>query len=207
MNSADFKKAQELRKAVSAFGRVKTPLKQPKTLKSRPSPFKFNYDALKIKDGKDGKDAPPVSHDTLRGIIEPLVKQHLAAQESKENELAEITPEFVKKIVQMMHELPEMDKLEVSKGIRNAQSFIYGGTKYQTSELMHGGGSSSSSSGTVYYTPTGTVNGSNTTFTPTAQPTSVNADGITYFSGAGYTFTAGNIVVDVAPSQFIRYTL
>lgn len=53
-------------------------------------------------------------------------------------------------------------------------------------------------------TPTGLVNASNTTFTPSAQPYYVVADGITYFAGAGYTWSSPNIVMDVPPSQYIK---
>lgn len=62
-----------------------------------------------------------------------------------------------------------------------------------------GGGAASPS------TPTGTVNAVNTVFGVTAQPGSVVADGITYFLGAGYSYSAPNITMDVAPSQYIRY--
>jgi hypothetical protein len=61
-----------------------------------------------------------------------------------------------------------------------------------------------SGSGTTVETPSGTVDGSNTTFTPTSQPKQVVADGITYFEGAGYTWSSPNIVMDVAPSSYIR---
>ncbi len=54
-------------------------------------------------------------------------------------------------------------------------------------------------------TPTGTVNGSNTVFTVLSEPSSVIADGITYFAGAGYTYLALTITMDTAPSQYIRY--
>ena len=58
--------------------------------------------------------------------------------------------------------------------------------------------------GVTIQTPTGTVDGSNTTFTPTSQPSFVVADGITYFDGAGYTWGGVTIVMDVPPSQYIR---
>lgn len=64
-----------------------------------------------------------------------------------------------------------------------------------------------SATGGAYYTPTGAVNASNRTFGVTAQPTSVIADGILYFEGAGYAYAALVITMDVGPSQYIRYTL
>jgi len=57
----------------------------------------------------------------------------------------------------------------------------------------------------VALTPTGTVNGVNATFGVLSQPSSVISDGITYFEGAGYSYLAGNITMDVPPSQYIRY--
>lgn len=54
-------------------------------------------------------------------------------------------------------------------------------------------------------TPVGAVNGSNTSYTVASEPTSVIADGVTYFAGAGYTYLALTITMDTAPSQYIRY--
>lgn len=55
-------------------------------------------------------------------------------------------------------------------------------------------------------TPTGTVNGSNVTFTVVNTPVAVIIDGITKFSGFGYTYAAGTITVDSdgPPVQYIR---
>lgn len=58
--------------------------------------------------------------------------------------------------------------------------------------------------GSTVETPTGTVNASNTTFTPSAEPQYVVADGITYFDGAGYTWGGTDIVMDIPPSVYIR---
>lgn len=87
-----------------------------------------------------------------------------------------LTEQLVKDIIQMMHKLPEADKLEISKGIRNAQSFIYKGTKYGVEELMHGGGSSSSSSSGYQVPTSGVVNGVNQVFTWTTAPTVIVVD-------------------------------
>lgn len=58
--------------------------------------------------------------------------------------------------------------------------------------------------GSTVETPTGTVNGTNTSFTVSAEPSQVVSDGITYFAGVGYTYGALTITMDVAPSQYIR---
>lgn len=170
--------------------------------KTRRSPFSLEYEAYKTKDGapgQPGKDGHTPTRDELVALIRPLIEELKPS--------LEIDEDTVRKIIDIMHSLPENDKLEVSKGIRNASSFIYGSTKYQTAELMHGGGSGST--GTIYYTPTGTVNASNTIFTVTGQPSSVISDGITYFEGFGYSYNLGlnQITMDIAPSQFIKYSL
>jgi len=64
---------------------------------------------------------------------------------------------------------------------------------------LAGGGS-----GWTVETPTGTVDASNDTFAVSSEPVCVIADGMTYFDGAGYTYAAPNVVMDIAPSQFIR---
>lgn len=56
-------------------------------------------------------------------------------------------------------------------------------------------------------TPTGTVNGSNVSFTVTAEPLWVVADGATYFAGVGYSYSSLTVTMDLAPSIFIRAIL
>lgn len=60
------------------------------------------------------------------------------------------------------------------------------------------------SGGVTIETPAGVVDASNTVFTPSAEPLYVIADGITYFDGAGYTWSSPTITMDVPPSQYIR---
>lgn len=60
------------------------------------------------------------------------------------------------------------------------------------------------SGGYTKETPGGAVNSSNTSFTVTAEPVYVIADGITYFDGAGYTYAGLTITMDSPPSQYIR---
>lgn len=167
------------------------------------------------KDGKDGRDgySPRKGIDYFTSEDLKAFKAEIFGQVKVPEAIVlpevkplEVDAEFVKKIVQIMHSLPENDKLEVSKGIRNAQSFIYKGTKYGIEEMMHGGGSSSGGNATPL-TPTGTVNAVNAVFGVTARPSSVVSDGITYFEGAGYSYAALSITLDVPPSQYIRYYL
>ncbi len=53
-------------------------------------------------------------------------------------------------------------------------------------------------------TPLGDVNSVNTVFAVTEEPNYVVADGVTYFDGAGYTYSALTITMDIPPSQYIR---
>lgn len=55
-------------------------------------------------------------------------------------------------------------------------------------------------------TPAETPDGSTTVFTVGAEaPTDVVADGASYFEGAGYTYSGGQITFTMAPSQYVRY--
>lgn len=66
-------------------------------------------------------------------------------------------------------------------------------------EPSGGGGS-----GVTVETPTGSVNSVNDTFAVSDEPQWVVSDGITYFDGAGYTYSAPNITMTIPPSSFIR---
>lgn len=163
MRAEDITKAQSLSKQLASLGytpkrlpKKEKPARQPfytkelnnlgftRSKKKVPptafkSSFKFDYNALK------GRGVEPLQD--LRPIVEPLVKQYLASLEAP---TLELTPEIVKEIIKLMHSLPEVDKLEVSKGLRNASSFLFGGTKYGMHEMMHGGASSTTAGINVY---------------------------------------------------------
>lgn len=70
--------------------------------------------------------------------------------------------------------------------------------------ILRGGGGGTTTTAITVETPTGTVDASNQTFTVTAEPKYVVADGVTYFAGAGYTYNALQITMDIPPSQSIR---
>lgn len=56
----------------------------------------------------------------------------------------------------------------------------------------------------AFETPTGTVNSSNVTFTVSATPKAIIADGATYFENAGFSLSGLTVTMDVPPSQYIR---
>lgn len=58
--------------------------------------------------------------------------------------------------------------------------------------------------GVTVETPTESVDSSNVSFTVTAEPKWVVVDGITYFDGAGYTYSALTVTMDTPPTMFIR---
>lgn len=59
--------------------------------------------------------------------------------------------------------------------------------------------------GVTPLTPTGTVNGVNKVFGVVSRPSSVIADGITYYEGFGYSYATLQITMDSPPAQYIRY--
>lgn len=58
--------------------------------------------------------------------------------------------------------------------------------------------------GVTVETPSGDVDGVNQTYNVTAEPKWIVVDGITYFDGAGYTYSDPDIIVDTPPSIYIR---
>lgn len=64
-------------------------------------------------------------------------------------------------------------------------------------------GTVSGGGGTVE-TPVGDVDGTNNSYTVSNEPKWIVADGITYFDGAGYTYSAGTLTLDTSPVSFIR---
>ncbi len=194
MNQADLKKAQSLSKRVADLGLTS----------KKPAPIKFSY-----------KEAPVPSDFSLQALIVPLVKQAMAELAPKE---MEVTPELVKKVISVMHSLPENDKLEVSKGIRNASSFIYNKTKYGMHEMMHGGGPTlaagsnitltSNADGTTtvaagsgaltFLTATGTINDVNVTFTFASLPLALIINSGIYQQAGGaitWSYLAGTVTL------------
>ncbi len=151
-----------------------------------PSPLKFDYEALKVRDGKDGRDGKDVN-------IEEVVARILAALKVPEIDVEEAVKQVIEKI--------QKEKLIDVSHIRNFQSFVYKGTKYQVEELMHGGASSSASGSTLTSeTPTGAIDDSNVTFTVVHQPLYIIVNGAQYTVGTGLyaSYLAGTITLTSA---------
>lgn len=107
-----------------------------------------------------------------------------------------------------LESLPGGQKLAISaiEGLVEALDEIGKRLKKQVQFYAGVGGSTSTSTGTgvTVETPTGTVDAVNVTFTVSAQPQWVVADGTTYYENAGYTYAALTITMSIAPSQYIR---
>lgn len=139
--------------------------------------------SIEIRDGKDA-DEELVIRKVLAAIPAPkipkvpakddVVKSVLAAiptpvngTDGKDAEIDEVA------LLDALIERIKKDKPIDISHIRNSDQFIFAGTKYKTSELMHGGGSSSTSSGTWYLGEHITLAGDNETFVLAHAPTSV----------------------------------
>lgn len=144
-------------------------------------------------DGVDGKDGKPG-------------RNGKDGKDGKDGEAALAVNQ--EKLVTTIIEKIRKDKALDVSDIRNFQSFVYKGTKYGVSELMHGGSSSSGATTLVVETPVGAVDDSNTTFTVTHTPLYIVVNGSQYTVGTG-TFTsyaAGTITLSsaVGVGGFIR---
>ena len=97
------------------------------------------------------------------------------------------------------HRLSQIGDVSIA-GATNGQVLAYNSTTGLWEAVNQSGGGGS----VTVETPSGSVNSSNVTFTVTAEPKWIVSDGITYFSGAGYSLVTLTVTMDVAPSSFIR---
>lgn len=79
----------------------------------------------------------------------------------------------------------------------DGQVLTYDGTNNRWYNADGGG------SGVSVETPTGAINGSNTNYTVANPPLFVISDGVTYFEGNGFTYSAGALTMDYAPTGFL----
>jgi hypothetical protein len=212
MTPADRKKASELHAKVRLFGvhakpvvkeseknktanllylnRRRKPPVPVKYTKRIPSPLSFPYQSLRVKDGRDGDPGRDADENSIVSRVVQILKQENPYAD--EDALME----------RLLDKIIKDKRLDISH-LRNSDQFIFGGTKYKISELMHGG-SSGTGGGVTIETPSGDVDASNTVFIPTSEPLWVVSDGIQYFDGAGYTWSGASITMDIPPSQYIR---
>lgn len=100
------------------------------------------------------------------------------------------------------YESPTRNPLFGFRLVRHDDTLTGDGTMQNPLSVVGGGGGGGG--GFSIETPTGSVNGSNVTFTVTQTPVYIVSDGTTYFDGAGYTIAGLTVTMTVAPSSFIR---
>jgi hypothetical protein len=85
------------------------------------------------------------------------------------------------------------------EGITNGQTLVWNSTSGKFEAGSGGGGGS-----LTVETPTGTVNGTNVTFTVTTTPKWIVADNTPYYAGWGYSIVGLTVTMELAPNNFIR---
>lgn len=163
------------------------------------------------RDGRDGKHADPETGETILAKLLPLQLPWLVKKDREELE----------GLIREAKESSQQVSVGSAGGGRGFFVYIDGIKKGIIKDLNFVGGTgmaiafshvngrptltfNASASGITVETPTGTVDASNTTFTVSAQPKYVVSDGTTYFEGAGYSYAALEISMDIPPSASIR---
>ncbi len=150
--------------------------------------------------GKDGKDGQDVDPDAVQAIDEKLEDFEKRLNATKPGNGIFIGPSrgIFLYLDGVKRGLVNNINLAAGPGVSLAYSKVNG---QDTITINATGGGSS---GVTVETPVGTVDASNTVFTVSAEPQFVVSDNVTYFDGAGYTYAALTITMDVPPSVSIR---
>ena len=146
-------------------------------------------------DFESPKDGRTPTEAELKSIIKPMIPP------PKDG-----SPDKPEQIARKLNTLKEEVNPEVIRGWKALEQKIknlsFGSKKERKNLGGHGG--DSTGSGVSVETPTGAVNQSNVTFTVSATPKWIVADGIIYFSGTGYSIVGLVITMEIAPSFSIR---
>lgn len=165
------------------------------------------------RDGKDGQDGSPDTPEQIRNKLEKL-----KGKDRLDVDAIDGLDDLVKKMT------PDAGTPRRSIfGVPSRGFFLYvAGIKFglvSNLNIVGGDGVSvayskvdgqdtltinASGSGIIVETPPEAVDAVNTVFTVSGQPKWIVQDGITLYEGAGYSYAAGVITTDLAPSQFIR---
>lgn len=163
--------------------------------------------------GIDGKEGPAGSPDTpeqIKGKLETLEGEDRLDAKAIKNlpEMIQTTPAVIELAKRGSTPLMEIwdDTGRLGQDVRKI--IFTGGSAGSRSgdgvvRIPVSGGAGN---GVNVETPTGTVDGSNATFTVSNEPKFVVADGMVRFPSLGYTYSGGTITMDplLAPVQFIR---
>ena len=141
------------------------------------------------RDGRDGVDGQSYNPSDFNAIVEKVSR--IPQKEDLEEFVKETVGYSLKASTEIMG-MPNFRKLAM--GIRGDLDALQ-------IQVNKGGGG-----GTGYSieTPSGTVDGSNVTFTVTNTPVFVMGDGVMYFNNAGYTISGTTVTMDSPPSYSIR---
>lgn len=148
------------------------------------------------KDGTNGKDGK----NGRNGVDGSDGRNGISGKNGKDGTDGKNGIDAVVKYDQIIDDLIEKIKkekpLDISH-IRNSNSFLFGGTRYKTAELMHGAGTGGSGSTLTPETPSGAVDDSNVTFTVTNEPLYIVVNGGQYTVGTGIyqSYVAGTITL------------
>jgi len=155
---------------------------------------------LQGKPGKNGETPDVMEIATLAASLIPKESkvEEVETPEDEEQEMQEIA-------TRVAEILGFDDKFKrVTNEMASYRSQLAGKIYGKDTWARGGGGSSSSGGGVSITTPTGDVDAVNVTFTASATPLWVTADGIQYFEGAGYSLAGPTITMEIPPSQYIR---
>lgn len=141
----------------------------------------------RIRQPEDGKDAD--IHMIAGAVVDSIKKRKLLKGEHIEGWQ---DPEVL------------LNRFHARGGVRGGGDTVEAGSGVTITRSNGKATITASGSGVTFETPTGTVNGSNKTFTATATPKYIVADGVTYFENDGYTLAGLTITTTVAPTGFIR---
>lgn len=162
------------------------------------------------KDGENGKDGSPDSPQQVRDKLESLKgddRLDVSAIKGLGKRETKLTNDLINRSIGIVDQRTSFLINKVS----NLENRSSGGLASVAHDAtLTGDGTSGNplsvviTAGYTKETPTGTVDGSNATFTVTATPVYIVSDGITLFDGAGYTIATLTLTLDNPPSQFIR---
>lgn len=161
-------------------------------------------DGVDGKDGRDGKDA--VVSDAQ--IQEAAERAHKLIQLPDFDSLITQEPTAIRDALELLQGEERLN-IEAIKGLQDTLNEIRDSAMRNVS-LGGGGGVSKNfvvdyvadnagGGGHTFETPTGTINGSNTTFTVANTPAYIIINGVTYFEGHGYELSDLTITTDFAP--------
>jgi len=162
-------------------------------------------DGLNGKDGEDGDDADEVDIESvvqqvLSKLPKPEKVDHNAIIKKVKSSLKysdiKDAPEFKMAGTGYLREITDVNVT----GLVDGQTLIW---QAKTNKWIPGTASGGTGGYTVE-TPTGTVDGNNTTFTVTVVPVYIVSDGTTYFNNAGFTISGLTVTMTVAPTSYIR---